>query len=49
MQSLKGISLIQYIIQLLEGGWLGAGMGGNGYGGRGLGQILFVGNKITGK
>ena len=27
MQSLKGISLIQYIIPILDGGWLGAGLG----------------------
>ena len=27
MQSLKGISLIQYIIPILEGGWLEAGLG----------------------
>ena len=36
MQSLKVISLIQYIIPILEGGWLGAWLCGNGYGGRGV-------------
>ena len=38
MQSLFGISLIQYINPMLKGGWLGAGLGGNSYGGRRVGH-----------
>ena len=36
----QGISIIQYIIPILEGGWLGAGLGGSGYWGQGGGALM---------